>query len=81
MLRYITDRDWLTVFQPPSDASDLNSVEGIWSILRHATTANRSFGNPGDLNTAVRRGLRQLQYRPDGLEGRLTGTGLRRQSA
>ncbi|MEU2718682.1 DDE endonuclease, partial [Streptomyces sp. NPDC007205] len=33
---------------------------------------------PDDLITAVRRGLRRLQYRPDTLDGCLTGTGLRR---
>jgi hypothetical protein len=31
-----------------------------------------------DLIPAARRGLRQLQYRPDVLDGCLTGTGLRR---
>ncbi len=29
MRRYIDDRDWLTVFQPPPYAPDLNPVEGI----------------------------------------------------
>ncbi|MFG3016801.1 DDE endonuclease, partial [Streptomyces cinerochromogenes] len=38
-----------------------------------------AFADPDDLITAVRRGLRQLQYRPDVLDGCLTGTGLRRQ--
>ncbi|WP_435840388.1 hypothetical protein [Streptomyces chartreusis] len=45
--------------------------------------ANRAFAEPADLITAVRRGLRQLQYRPDVLDGCLTdtgtGIGLRRQ--
>ncbi|WP_437129063.1 IS630 family transposase [Streptomyces griseoaurantiacus] len=79
MRRYVTDRDWLTVFQLPPYAPDLNPVEGIWSVLRRTTTANRAFVDPDDLITAVRRGLRQLQYRPDVLDGCLTGTGLRRQ--
>ncbi|MGW4147072.1 transposase [Streptomyces albogriseolus] len=61
--RYIDDRDWLTVFQPPPYAPDLNPVEGIWSVLRRTPTANRAFADPGDLISAVRRGLRQLQYR------------------
>ncbi|GAA2532149.1 hypothetical protein GCM10010423_29730 [Streptomyces levis] len=83
MLRYIADRDWLTVFRLLSYAPDLNSVEGIWSVLRRTTTADRAFADSDDLNTAVRRGLRQLQYRPDGLDGCLIGTatGLRRQRA
>ncbi|GKQ37611.1 hypothetical protein ALMP_41480 [Streptomyces sp. A012304] len=81
MRRYIAERDWLTVFQLPPYAPDLNPVEGIWSVLRRTTTANRAFADPDDLITAVRRGLRQLQYRPDVLDGCLTGTGLRRQPA
>ncbi|MGW0530544.1 transposase, partial [Streptomyces sp. NPDC003032] len=79
MLRYIADRDWLTVFQLPSHAPDLNPVEGIWSVLRRTTVANRAFTSPDDLIIAVRRGLRQLQYRHNILDGCLTGTGLRRQ--
>jgi len=76
MRRYIAERDWLTVYQLPSYAPDLNPVEGIWSVLRRTTTANRAFTDPEDLITAVRRGLRQLQYRGDVLDGCLAGTGL-----
>ncbi len=81
MRRYIADRDWLTVFQLPPCAPDLNPVEGIWCVLRRTTTtvASRAFSDPDDLITAVRRGLRQLQYRHDALDGCLTGTRLRRQ--
>ncbi|MEV0267144.1 transposase [Streptomyces sp. NPDC050617] len=76
MRRYIADRTWLTVFQLPPCSPDLNPVEGIWSVLRRTTTANRAFAGPQNLITAVRRGLRQLQYRPDVIDGCLTGTGL-----
>ena len=62
-----------------SYAPDLNPVEGIWSVPRRTTVANRAFADPDDLITAVRRGLRQLQYRHDVLDGCLTGTGLRHQ--
>ncbi|WP_373559104.1 transposase [Streptomyces sp. SA15] len=79
MRRCIADRDWLTVFQLPPYAPDLNPVEGMWSVMRRTTVANRAFSDPDDLITTVRRGLRQLQYRHDGLDGCLTGTGLRRQ--
>ena len=78
MRRYIADRDWLTVFQLPPYAPDLNPVEGVWSVLRRIATANRAFADPDDLITAVRRGLHQLQYRPNVLDGCLTGTGLQR---
>jgi len=76
MRRYIAGRDRLTVYQLPPYASDLNPVEGIWSVLRRTTTVNRAFADPNDLITAVRRGLCQLQYRPDILDGCLAGTGL-----
>ncbi|MFJ4895976.1 transposase [Streptomyces sp. NPDC088788] len=42
MRRYIEGRGWLTVFQPPPYAPDLNPVEGIWSVLPRTTTANRA---------------------------------------
>ncbi|WP_443048099.1 transposase [Streptomyces sp. H39-S7] len=57
MRRYVAGRDWLTVFQLPPYAPDLNPVEGIWSVLRRTTTANRAFADPDNLITAVRRGL------------------------
>lgn len=75
MCRCIADRDWLTAFQLPPYAPDLNLVEGIWSVLRRTVVASRAFADPDDLITAVRRGLCQLQYRPDVL----TGTGLQRE--
>jgi putative transposase len=34
MRQYAADHDWLTIFQLPSYAPDLNPVEGIWSLLR-----------------------------------------------
>lgn len=55
---------------------DLDPVEGTRSVPRRNTTANRAFADPQDLITAVRRGLRQLRYRHDLLDGCLTGTGL-----
>ncbi|MEV4399995.1 transposase [Nonomuraea sp. NPDC049607] len=76
MRRYIAERDWLTVYQLPTYAPDLNPVEGIWSVLRRTTLANRAFTDPHDLITAVRQGLRRLQYRHDVLDGCLAGTGL-----
>lgn len=76
MRRYIADRDRLTVCQLPPYAPDLNPVEGIWSVLRRTTTANRAFKTPADLITAIRHDLRQLQYRHDVLDGCLTGTRL-----
>lgn len=76
MRRYIAEHDWLTVYQLPSYAPDLNPVEGIWSVLRRTTLANRAFSDPEDLIATVRQGLRQLQCRSDVLDGCLAGTGL-----
>ncbi|PZG54160.1 DDE endonuclease [Spongiactinospora gelatinilytica] len=76
MRRYIAERDWLTVYRLPSYAPDLNPAEGIWSILRRTTMANRDFAGPQEVIAAVRRGLRRLQYRHDVLDGCLVGTGL-----
>ncbi|GAA1079487.1 hypothetical protein GCM10009663_22270 [Kitasatospora arboriphila] len=69
-------RDWLTVFQLPPYAPDLNPVEGVWSSLRRTNLANIAFTNYDHLVTAVRRGLRQIQYRPTIITGCLTGTRL-----
>lgn len=76
MRAWTTARDWLTVFQLPAYAPDLNPVEGIWSSLRRTSLANIAFTDYTQLVTAVRRGLRQIQYRPTIITGCLTGTGL-----
>ena len=34
MKRYAAEHDWLTVFQLPSYAPDLNPVEGLWPCCR-----------------------------------------------
>ncbi|MGW2328216.1 hypothetical protein ACWC5C_20920 [Streptomyces sp. NPDC001700] len=66
--------------EPTAMARQTSAHEGIWSVLRRTTTANRVFADPDDLITAVRRGLRQLQYRYDVLDGCFAGTGLRKTS-
>ncbi|GGN64565.1 hypothetical protein GCM10011579_034100 [Streptomyces albiflavescens] len=65
-------RDLITL---PSYAADPNPVEGIWPISGAPPWCQRAFSNPAELSCAVRRGLRQLQYRSDVLDGCLTGTG------
>lgn len=62
--------------QLPAYAPDLNPVEGIWSSLRRTSLANIAFTDYTHLVTAVRRGLRQIQYRPTIITGCLIGTGL-----
>lgn len=51
MRRYIAEWGWLTVYQLPPYAPDLNPVEGIWSVLPRTATANRAFADPQDLIT------------------------------
>ncbi|WP_242436015.1 transposase [Streptomyces sp. Root369] len=67
--------EWLTVFQLPTYAPDLNPQEGIWSLVK------RDIGNlaAADLSQAtrpVKRKLKTPQYRPKAIDGCLAGTGL-----
>ncbi|MFC1436639.1 transposase [Streptacidiphilus sp. N1-10] len=73
---FIDAQDWLTVHYLPPYAPQLNPVEGIWSLLRRRCQANTAFTDPTHLMRALRRGLRQVQYRPDLIDGCLAGTGL-----
>jgi putative transposase len=66
---------WLTVFRLPAYAPDLNPAEGVWSHLK------RSLGNlaprtTGQLAALARTRLKQMQYRPDLLNGFIAETGL-----
>ncbi|WP_420903013.1 IS630 family transposase [Streptomyces hirsutus] len=76
MRRFEAEHDWLTVYQLPAYAPDLNPVEGLWSLLRRGPLANTAFADADHLVRTVRRGLRQIQYRPALIDGCLTGTGL-----
>ncbi|MFG2125384.1 transposase [Streptomyces sp. NPDC048710] len=76
MRQFIAERGRLTVYQLPPCSPDLNPVEGLWSVVRRTTLANRAFADPEDLITAVRQGSRRLQYRSDVLDGCLAGTWL-----
>lgn len=51
-------------------------MEGIWSLLRRAVTANTVFASRDHLVQAVRSGLRHIQYTPPLIDGCLDGTGL-----
>ncbi|WEB45560.1 transposase [Streptomyces yunnanensis] len=76
MREYIAEHDWRTVFQLPPYAPDLNHVEGIWSLLRRGPLANVAFADNEHLVRTLRRGLRQIQYRPHLINACLTETGL-----
>ncbi|MFC8708047.1 transposase [Streptomyces anulatus] len=76
MRQFIADHaDWLTVFQLPSHSPDLNPQEGIWSLVKR-DIGNFAAADLGQITRAVKRRLKQIQYRPDLVDGCLTGTGL-----
>jgi transposase len=73
---FIDGHDWITSFQLPSYAPDLNPVEGIWSLVRRSGQCNTAFTGPDHLIRALRTRLREIQYRSDLLDGCLAATGL-----
>ncbi|WP_455772866.1 IS630 family transposase [[Kitasatospora] papulosa] len=66
---------WLTVFQLPTYAPDLNPQEGIWSLVKR-DISNLAAADLGQVTRAVKRKLKMLQYRPEVIDGCLAGTGL-----
>lgn len=65
----------LTMFQLPTYAPDPNPQEGIWSLVkREHRQPCRSRPRPDP--RAVKRRLKQIQYRPDFVDSCLAGTGL-----
>lgn len=75
MRELIAARDWLTVFQLPPYASELNPVEPAWSNLKRSL-ANLTKHDIGQLTALVKTRLRQMQYRPGLLEGFIAKTHL-----
>jgi hypothetical protein len=69
-------RDWLTVYQLPSYAPDLNPAEGIWSLLKRGPLANLAAAGLTHLTRVVKRGLKKIQYRAHLIDGCLLETGL-----
>ena len=75
MRELIAARTWLTVFQLPAYAPELNPVEPVWSSLKRSL-ANLTKHNINQLTALVKTRLRQMQYRPGLLEGFLAKPGL-----
>ena len=75
MRQLIAARAWLTVFQLPAYAPELNPVEGIWSVLKRSL-ANLTKHGIDQLTTLVKTQLKRMQYRPGLIEGFLAKTGL-----
>ncbi|MFE7277251.1 transposase [Streptomyces sp. NPDC057623] len=66
---------WLTLFQLPTYAPDLNPQEGIWSLVKR-DIGNLAAADLGEVTRALKRRLKQLQYRTETIDGCLVGTGL-----
>jgi DDE superfamily endonuclease len=75
MKELIAARDWLTVFQLPPCAHELNPVELAWSHLKRSL-ANLARRNLAQLTALVKTRLKRMQYRPGLLDGFLASTGL-----
>jgi hypothetical protein len=59
----VAARDWLTVFQLPAYASELNPVESVWSVLKRSL-ANLVKHNISELTALAKTRLRRMQHRP-----------------
>ncbi|WSF81544.1 transposase (plasmid) [Streptomyces globisporus] len=66
---------WLTVFQLPTYAPDLNPQEGVWSLVKR-DIGNLAAADLCQITRAVKRRLKRIQYRPELVDGCLTATGL-----
>jgi putative transposase len=75
MRELIAARDWLTVFQLPPYAHELNPVELVWSHLKRSL-ANLAKRDIAQLTALVKTRLRRMQYRPTLLAGFLASTRL-----
>lgn len=75
MRELIASRLWLTVYQLPPYAPELNPVEGVWSLLKRSL-ANLTKQSLDQLTKLVKTRLRGMQYRPCLIDGLIAKTGL-----
>ncbi|MEV4179988.1 transposase [Streptosporangium canum] len=74
MRALIEARPWLTVFQLPAYAPDLNPDEGVWSTLKRAL-ANLAPRGIDELAEMVATKLKRMRYRSSLLDGFIAQTG------
>ena len=67
MKELVAARDWLTVFQLPPCAHELNPVELVWSNLKRSLASPAKCNLP-QLTSVVKTRLRRMQYQPGLLE-------------
>jgi len=75
MKELVAARAWLTVFQLPPYAHELNPVELVWSHLKRSL-ANLARRDLAQLTALVKTRLKRMQYRPGLLGGFLASTRL-----
>ena len=75
MRELIAARTWLTAYQLPAYAPEMNPVEPVWSNLKRSL-ANLTKHNISQLTALIKTQLRQMQYRPGLLESFLAKPGL-----
>ena len=75
MAELVAARPWLTVFQLPPYAHELNPVEPVWAHLKRSL-ANLTKHTIAELTVLVKTRLKRMQYRPGLLAGFLASTGL-----
>ena len=75
MAELIAARDWLTVFQLPPYAHELNPVELVWSHMKRSL-ANLAKRSISQLTALLKTRLKRMQHRPGLLEGFLASTRL-----
>lgn len=75
MRAFIDRHDWLTVYQLPSYAPELNPAEGVWANLK-GMLSNLAARGIDELAVLIRSHLKRMQYRPTLLNGFVAETGL-----
>jgi transposase len=75
MRQLIAARTWLTVYQLPPYAPELNPVEAVWSHLKRSL-ANLTKRDVDQLATLIKSRLKRMQHRPGLAEAYLAKTGL-----
>ncbi|MFE0131211.1 transposase [Streptomyces sp. NPDC059037] len=68
MKQLIAARAWLTVFQLPPHAPELNPVEGVWSRLKRSL-ANLAKRGIDQLTALIKTRIKRMQYRPGLIDG------------
>ncbi|MEV5493462.1 transposase [Streptomyces bobili] len=69
-------KDWLSIFQMPSYARELNPAERIWSLLKRHLADFASAADLAHLTRVIKRKLKKIQYQPHLIDGCLPPTGL-----